>query len=125
MLTIVVWNAFSMVTGMICAFVMLTFRNVLGTMLFWMNCVVFVAGVAFVVCCYVLVPILPIDWLAGLFLGACLTIVSGAVGVFVCRTDKVRTAHVRTFARSRVRTFARLHVCARPLRPTCVVRCSS
>lgn len=86
---IVAWNAFSMVGGMICAFIMLTFRNVLGTMLFWMNCVVFVAGVAFVVCCYVLVPILPLDWLAGLFLAGVLTIVSGGVGVFVCRRDTV------------------------------------
>lgn len=86
---IVAWNAFSMIGGMICTFIMLTFRNVLGTMLFWMNCIILIAGVAFVVCCYVLIPILPTDWLVGLFLAGCFTVVAGGVGVFVCRREKV------------------------------------
>ena len=86
---VVAWNAFSMVGGMICAYMMLTFRNVLGAMLFWMNCVVLAAGVAFVICCYVLVPVVPTSWLGGLFLAGCLTIVSGAVGIFTCRQRNV------------------------------------
>jgi hypothetical protein len=87
---IIGWNAFSMIGGMICAFIMLTFRNVLGTMLFWMNCVLFIAGVAFVVACYVLSPVLPnLGWRSGLFLAGSLTIVSGTVGFFTCRQQKV------------------------------------
>jgi hypothetical protein len=87
---IVSWNAFSMFGVMICAFIMLTFRNVLGTMLFWMNCLLFIAGVAFVTASSLLLPVLPnTAWQFALFLAGGLTIVSGAVGFFTCRQDKV------------------------------------
>jgi len=33
--------------GLIVAFIMLEFKNVIGTMLFWMNIVIFVAGIIF------------------------------------------------------------------------------
>jgi hypothetical protein len=91
------WNAFSMGTGLIVTFIMLTFKNVIGTMLFWMNIVVLVAGIIFIWACSVIASVLPDEegMLVGLLVPGCLTVIVGVVGVVTCRNTEAITEHAQ------------------------------
>lgn len=86
------WSGFSMLAGLIVTFIMLEFKNVIGTMLFWMNVVILVAGIIFIWACSALAQVLPQSTLVGLLVPGCMIVIVGIVGVATCRNTDVLVA---------------------------------
>eukprot|EP00750_Incisomonas_marina_P009967 INCI16199.4.p1 GENE.INCI16199.4~~INCI16199.4.p1 ORF type:complete len:841 (-),score=159.48 INCI16199.4:3548-6070(-) len=84
----------SMTIGLLLSFLILRFRNVIGTMLFWVNLVVLACVIMYIVAVAALGIVLPTQTFAAVIVPAVWTAVSNVVGLFTCRHSKALVAYI-------------------------------